>query len=65
MNMNTYRMIFGFALLLILAGLAAAIAMGKVEEQTSHGLMPLVVAIAGLAGQFAQWAFGAKKDKDE
>ncbi len=64
MPRDTLRMIFGFSLLLILAGLALAIAVGKVEEKTSYGLMPLLVAIAGLSGQFAQWAFGGK-DKDD
>jgi hypothetical protein len=51
-------MIYGFMLLVILAGLAAAIALGKVEEQSSYGLMPLIVALATLSGGFAQWAFG-------
>lgn len=64
MGRDTLRMVFGFSLLLILAGLALAIAMGHVEEKTSYGLMPLLVGISTLAGQFAQWAFSAK-DKDE
>lgn len=61
-------MIFGFSILLILAGLALAIAMGKVEEATSYGLMPLLVALASLGGQFAQYAFtkdSSVKDKDK
>jgi len=53
-------MIFGFSLLLILAGLALAIALGRVEEKTSYGLMPLLSALSVLAGMFAQWAFSAK-----
>lgn len=62
MQRDTPRMIFGFSLLLILAGLAAAIALGKVEEKSSYGLMPLLTALATLAGSFAQWAFSRKDD---
>ena len=64
---DTLRMIFGFCLLLILAALAAAIALGHVEERTSYGLMPLLTTLSTLAGGFAQWAFsiGNKKDKDD
>lgn len=61
---DTLRMIFGFCILLILAGLALAIAMGNVEEKTSYGLMPLLTALATLSGGFAQWAFSSK-DKDD
>jgi hypothetical protein len=57
---DVLRMIFGFSLLLILAGLALAIAVGHVEEKTSYGLMPLLTALATLAGGFAQWAFSSK-----
>jgi hypothetical protein len=60
---DTLRMCFGFALLVILAGLALAIAIGKVEEKTSYGLIPLLTTLSTLAGGFAQWAFsvGVKK----
>ncbi len=58
------RMIFGFCLLTILAGLATAIALGKVEEITSYGLMPLLTTLSTLAGAFAQWAFNHKKDDE-
>ncbi len=52
-------MTYGMALLIILAGLALAIALGHVEEKTSYGLMPLLVSISHLSGQFAQWAFSS------
>jgi len=55
---DTLGMIYGFTLLLVLAGLAGAIALGDVQEKTSHGLMPIVTSLATLAGQFGQWAFG-------
>jgi len=54
-------MIYGLVLILILAGLAVAVALSHVEERTSYGLMPILMAIAGLSGQFAQWAFGTKE----
>ncbi len=58
------RMVFGFILLGIMAALAAAIALGHVEEKTSYGLMPLLTTLSTLAGAFAQWAF-SHKDKDD
>lgn len=60
---DTLRLIFGFCLLLILAGLALAIALGHVEEKTSYGLMPLLTTLATLAGGFTQWAFNSKDNK--
>ncbi len=58
------RMIFGFILLMILAGLAAMIALGHIEEKTSYGLMPLLTTLSTLAGGFAQWAF-SHQDKPQ
>lgn len=55
-------MVFGFSLLVILAGITLAIAMGKVEEATSYGLMPLLTSLSTLAGGFAQWAFSSRND---
>ncbi len=63
---DTKRMIFGFCLLAILSVLAGVVALGKVEESTSHGLMPLVTALSTLAGAFSNYAFGSgRKDKNE
>ena len=62
-----WRGMFGFCIVLVLSLLAALIALGKVEETTSHGLMPLVTALATLAGAWSQWAFRAeppKKDRE-
>lgn len=53
-------MIFGFTIVLSIVGLAVMIALGKVEENTSHGLMPLVTALAAIGGNFSAWAFGTK-----
>jgi len=66
LDSDLQRMIFGFVLLLILAILTGAIALGKVEEKTSYGLMPLVTTFSTLAGPFANYAFGRReKGKDD
>lgn len=56
------RMLYGLFLLLVLAELASRIAFGKVEQQTSYGLMPIITSLATLAGAFAQWAFGPPRE---
>jgi len=56
--MKDPRMIFGFVLLLVTAGLAATIALGHVEQTTSFGLNYLLGSLATLSGGFANWAFG-------
>jgi hypothetical protein len=62
--MDQQKMIFGFFLLLVLSALAATIALGKVTEDTSHGLMPLLSALSVLSGNFANWAFTHRDGKD-
>lgn len=58
------KMIFGIILLLILAGLSAIIALGKVESSTSHGLDTLLGGLLTLSGGFAHWAFQTKRNDD-
>lgn len=60
-----WKMLFGFSLLLLLAILAAAIALGKVEEKTSYVLVQVLTILGVLGGGFANWAFGQKRDKEE
>jgi hypothetical protein len=57
-----YGWIFGYCLLLIIAGLAAAIALGRVEEKTSYGLHELLLILGLIASQFCQGMFGGKPD---
>jgi len=57
-----WKMIFGFALMVVLAGLAGAIALGKVEMQTSYGLQTILGGLLTLSGGFAHWAFGEPKE---
>ena len=59
------KMTFGFLVLLTLVVLAAVIALGKVEMQTSFGLESILGALGVLAGGFAQWAFSPAKDDKE
>ena len=61
------KMVFGFLVLSMLAILAALIALGKVELQTSFGLEGILGALGVLAGGFSQWAFGEvqKADKEK
>lgn len=62
---DAQRMIFGFLMLAIIAGITVAVAVGHVEEATSYGLMPLLTMLSTLAGGFAQWAFSRKSSKDD
>ncbi len=60
------RLLFGFLLFMIVAALAFIIALGRVTEQESYGLMPLVSTLSTLAGIWAGWAFRAEdKPKDK
>ncbi len=63
--MREPRMIFGFLLLLVISVLAGVIALGKVEQSTSHGLDIVLGSLATLAGAFSQWAFTAKGTRDD
>lgn len=61
--MKEPRMVFGFALLVLLATLAGVIALGHVEEKSSFGLQSILGALLTLAGGFAQWAFSSSEKK--
>lgn len=54
------KLIFGFAILVILAGLAGIIALKNISAETSFGLESIVTALAALAGAFGNWAFGSR-----
>jgi hypothetical protein len=55
-------MLFGLLLLLSLVALAVAFGLGKVEEKTSYGLMPIITTLSTLAGLFGGWAFRETND---
>jgi hypothetical protein len=56
------KMIFGLVLLVSLVGLAVAFGLGKIEEKTSYGLMPIITTLSTLAGLFGGWAFRETND---
>ncbi len=61
-----WRYCFGFALLIVIGGLAALIALGTVEERTSYGLNIILGCLTTLAGGFAAAAFHlSRDDRDE
>lgn len=60
------KMAFGFMLLVLLSLLSAIIALGKVEQSTSHGLDVILGCLLTISGGYAQWAFGgARKDEED
>ena len=59
------KLFFGVLLLLTLATLSAMIALGKVEQSTSHGLDTLLGGLLTLSGGFANWCFGPYSKRPE
>ena len=57
-------MIFGFLALVVLATLAAIIALGKVNQDSSYGLDYILGGLTMMTGGFANWAFGTTKEKE-
>lgn len=65
-SLDELRMLFGFLLLVIVAFICVAIALGKVEEATSFGLTQIITVLASLAGGFSNWAFSTwRNNKNE
>lgn len=58
------KVLFGFLLLVVLAGLAAIIGLGKVEAASSYGLDIILGGLLTLAGGFSQWCFSTKKENN-
>lgn len=63
-TLDKLKMFFGFGILFALATLAVCFAIGMVEEKTSYGLMPIVMALGGMGMQFSTWAFGNRQRSD-
>lgn len=59
------KMVFGFLLLVMLTALAVVIALGKVEQNTSHGLDDILGGLLTLSGGFVVWAFTSKDKNDD
>jgi hypothetical protein len=60
--MERYRFILGATIVGALLLLAIAIALGRVEEKTSYGLVPVVTILAKVALDFSEWAFRNRKE---
>jgi hypothetical protein len=52
---------FGFTVLVVYFALALAMALGKVQQDTSYGLDMVLTAMGPLGGLFCGWAFGKSK----
>ena len=59
MSVEQQKMIFGFLALVVLATLAAIIALGKVQQNTSYGLDYILGGLTMMVGGFSNWAFGS------
>lgn len=65
LTMAQWKMLFGFALLFVIAMLAGIIAVKHVEQNTSYGLEYLLGGLTTLAGGFANWAFGESRSSQK
>jgi hypothetical protein len=63
MSMPVLKMVFGYMLLVVLASLAAAIALGNVQQESSHGLDQILGGLLVISGAFAHWAFGEPDER--
>ncbi len=64
-NGERFRLILGSLILIGLISLAAAIALGHVEEKTSFGLTPIMAVMAKVTLDFSQWAFRDRPEQPE
>ena len=62
MTLEQQKMVFGFMALVVLATLAAVIALGKVNQDSSYGLDYILGGLTMMTGGFANWAFGSTKE---
>jgi hypothetical protein len=64
MKWSDPRMIFAFSLLGIVAILAFALALGKVEELTSYGLHEVLLLLTVMGTKVVDSIFKSEKDKE-
>jgi len=66
--MDRYKFALGALIVVGLMALATAVALGKVEEKTSYGLVPILGILGKMALDFSEWAFRTyrsdRKDED-
>lgn len=64
MKSESWKVVYGYLLLVVIAILSLRIALGIVEEKSSYGLSPLLIILTLLADRWASWAF-PKRDDDK
>lgn len=62
---DRYRLVIGSIIIGGLLLLAIAVGIGKVEEKTSYGLVPILTILAKIALDFSEWAFRGDKDNNK
>ena len=60
MTDDRVKIVLGYVTVLGLFLLALMFGLGKVEEKTSYGLVPIISILGTIATLWAQWAFGSK-----
>lgn len=64
-RLDRYRFILGAVIICTLLVLAAAIALGHVEEKSSFGLTAVLAIIGKIALDFSEWAFRNRKENED
>lgn len=62
---ESFRMIYGFCLMLAVVVLAVLVALGRVEEKTSFGLGVLFMILKDMGADFGKWAFSIKSEPEK
>jgi len=60
-----WKLSLGSLIILSLVILAAAIAIGKVQENTSYGLIPVLTIVGKFCLDFSEWCFRGGRMHDE
>jgi hypothetical protein len=63
LSLDELKMMYGFMLLIFVAGLAIVSFTVKMEPANSEEVTQILTMISVLAGAFANWAFGTKSEK--
>jgi len=58
---DRYKFLVGYTVVLGLLLLGVAVALGKVEEKTSYGLVPILGIVGKIALDFSEWAFRGRR----
>ncbi len=61
--LDRWKLVLGSLVLAGLIVLAVAVAMGKVEEKTSYGLVPILSLLGKVVLDFSEWAFRVRTEE--